>query len=110
LHTRLADGWAEATNPAQPGELTVHLQGVPVAAPYWVLNLGPEAGPAGLYDYSVVSDPDLISLFVLTRNVSRFFQLYNATVYDNLLNYGFTNPLNHPLLTPQPANCNYPSQ
>jgi hypothetical protein len=57
-----------------------------------------------------VSDPDLVSLFVLTRNVTTFFQQYNSTVYDTLINFGFTNPLNRPVLTKQPADCEYGPQ
>ncbi len=35
----------------------------------WVLKLGPETfGEGNLYEYSVVSDPGLVTLFVLVRD------------------------------------------
>ena len=43
-------GFATFT-PGAPGELSVNLQGVPVPAPYWVLELGP-VNAAGFYDVS----------------------------------------------------------
>jgi len=90
-------GFATFT-PDAPGELSVYLQGVPVPAPYWVLSLGPES-PEGLYDYAIVSDPFDAFLFVLTRNVTRFYNLYNASVYPQLLALGFDTPLNMPVPT-----------
>ncbi len=93
-------GWAAQDNPnTAPGELSVHLQGVPVAAPYWVVALGPEHD--NKYDWAVVSDPTELSLFVLTRNVTRFNALYNASVYAMLLNEGFNTPINTPIATIQ---------
>ena len=35
-----------------PGELTVHLDGVPVDSPYWVVKLGEELN--GQYQYSII--------------------------------------------------------
>ena len=57
------------------GYLTVVLKGTP-EAPYWVLELGPEVD--GYYDYSIVSDDKALSLFVLTRDVDRFYKLYDG--------------------------------
>lgn len=37
-------GYAYYKNESEPGKLTVHLDGVPVDAPYWVLALGDEDG------------------------------------------------------------------
>ena len=55
-------GWAEIPNASKPGELVVHLQTTHFGAPYWVFKLGPETyGPDGLYEYSIVSDPFLVS-------------------------------------------------
>jgi hypothetical protein len=34
-------GWAAPSNAAYPGQLVVHLQGVPFPAPLWVLAVGP---------------------------------------------------------------------
>ena len=92
-------GWADVSDESKPGELTVHLQTTDFPAPYWVYQLGPVVSDQ--YDYSIVSDPFKLTLFVLTRNVSRFFLLYNSSVRDYLKEQGFTNFLNTPLLTPQ---------
>ena len=72
-----------------PGELTVHLDGVPHDAPYSIINLGPEV--SGLYDWAIVSDPAKLSLFVLTRDVNRFYSNYDTEVLSLLDNYGFDN-------------------
>lgn len=95
-------GWAEVPNPQQPGELTVHLQGVPVAAPYWVVGLGePSYGPDGLYEWAIVSDPFELSLFVLARNVNLYNKQWNATVFALLEKEGFTGIINSPIPTVQ---------
>ena len=47
-----------------------------------------------------------ISLFVLTRNVSRYYDLYNKIVEQHLFDYGFTNAFNRPITMDQ-TNCNY---
>lgn len=98
-------GWASLT-PGAPGELSVHLQIVPMVANYWVVALGP-VNAEGLYDYSVVTGPDKEVLLVLARNVSTFYRLYNASVYDTLLNFGFDGPLNSPVPVSQDG-CSYP--
>ena len=83
------------------GYLTVKLRGSP-EAPYWVIELGPVV--SGLYDYSVVSDNIGLSLFVLARNITRYFELYNESVLLSLENLGFTKLLNKPILMDQ-TNC-----
>ena len=35
-------GYAYYTNTSEPGKLSVHLDGVPVDSPYWVVKLGEE--------------------------------------------------------------------
>lgn len=92
-------GWAAAEDTSKPGELTVHLETTEFPAPYWIFQLGPLVN--NLYDYSIVSDPLKLTLFVLARNVSRFFSRYNTNVSDYLKEEGFTALLNTPILTPQ---------
>ena len=58
-----------------PGELTVHLNGVPHDSPYWVYNLGPE-NYDNYYDWAIVSDPVKLSLFVLARDVENYYNEY----------------------------------
>ncbi len=97
-------GWAEATDSAKPGELTVHLQTTGFGAPYWVYQLGPVEKDQ--YEYSIVSDPFKLTLFVLARNVSKFMHKYNENVTAYLTGEGFTGLVNSPILTPQDG-CEY---
>ena len=80
--------------------MTVKLEDNP-EAPYWVIEIGPIIDE--LYDYSIVSDNLKLSLFVLARNVSRFFELYEKKVMISLDNFGFTNIINKPIIMEQ--NC-----
>lgn len=85
-----------------PSELTVHLQGVPVGAPYWIVGLGqPTYGKEGLYEWAVVSDPLQVSLFVLARNVTQYNMYWNETVFELLDAEGFTGLLDSPEQTIQ---------
>jgi lipocalin len=97
-------GWAEASDPSKPGELTVHLQATGFGAPYWVYQLGPVEHDQ--YEYSIVSDPFKLTLFVLARNVSKFMKKYNENVTAYLTEQGFTTLVNSPILTPQDG-CEY---
>jgi lipocalin len=83
-----------------PGELTVHLNGVPHDAPYWVYNLGPEYD--GFYDWAIVSDPLKLSLFVLARDVEYYYAEYDSEVLEILESYGFDN-----LVIVDHDNCEY---
>lgn len=97
-------GWAEAEDTTKPGELTVHLQTTAFGAPYWVYQLGPVLNHQ--YEYSIVSDPFKLTLFVLARNVSKFMKHYNENVTQYLTEQGFTDILNSPILTAQDG-CEY---
>jgi len=77
-------GYAYSTSP-DPGKLTVHLEGVPVDSPYWIVKLGDSVDE---YTYSIVTVPSGISLWVLARNVKEFYEKYDAEVKDFLT--GFT--------------------
>lgn len=98
-------GWAAATFTSisdVAGSLSVHLTGVPVAAPYDVILLGPPTnGPFGKYEWAVVSDPFELSLFVLARNTTAFNLYYNQTVFATLEQLGFDTFLNTPTPTIQ---------
>ena len=93
-------GFAYYKNNNTGGYLTVKLEDNP-EAPYWVIEIGPIIDE--LYDYSIVSDNLKLSLFVLARNVSRFFELYEKKVMISLDNFGFTNIINKPIIMEQ--NC-----
>jgi len=76
------------------GYLTVKLKDAPTA-PYWVLELGPIFND--LYDYSIVSDNKGLSLYVLTRDVERFYKLYDDQVLKSLNDLGFSKKYNYPI-------------
>jgi lipocalin len=97
-------GYAYYANAAAKGtgELTVHLNGVPADAPYWILLLGPLNARSGLDEYAVVSDPLRYTLFVLVREPERFFATggANARVLDWLKHNGFTSLVDSPVVIP----------
>lgn len=101
---RVIYGWADSEDQKNPGELTVHLQTTEFPAPYWIYQLGPVVG--GQYEYSIVSDPVKLTLFVLARNVTQFFDTYNEPVLEYLSDQGFTGLINSPVVTPQ-ERCIY---
>jgi len=83
-----------------PGQLTVHLDGVPRDSPYWVYDLGPIIDEQ--YEWAIVSDPLMLSLFVLSRNVESFYRDYDTEVLSILENYGFND-----IVTVSHDNCEY---
>ena len=80
------------------GYLTVLLDGTP-EAPYWVLELGPIVNEK--YDYAIVSDNKALSLYVLARDVNRFYESYYTTVLDSLNDFGFNKKYNEPQIMNQ---------
>ena len=86
------------------GMLTVKLSVFP-SAPYWVLDLGPINN--NQYQYSIISDDQKRSLFVLARDVNEFFKKYDDLVLEKLEDFGFDKFLNKPIKSNQ-ENCTYP--
>ena len=81
------NGYGYYKNVSEPGKLTVHLDGVPVDSPYWVIKLGEVKN--NQYQYSIITTPSGISLWVLVRDITSFFELYNTEVIDFLAEYNF---------------------
>jgi lipocalin len=100
--TESIEGYAYYKDNDCCGYLTVHFSNNIPEAPYWVIELGPVE--SNLYDYSIVSDNKRHSLYVLTRNVERFYQKYNETVISSLQEFGFTQIFNTPFIMEQ-KNC-----
>ena len=75
-------GYAYYTNTSEPGKLSVHLDGVPVDSPYWVVKLGEELNDQ--YQYSIISVPSGVSLWVLARNIEDFYDKYDEEVKEYL--------------------------
>ena len=83
--------------------MIVYLNGN-VPAPYWVIKIGPVINEE--YQYSVVSDPYMFGLFVLCRDVSQYYELYNEEVLAFLEENEFTTLYNKPVQMVQ-EDCNY---
>lgn len=80
-------GYGYYKNISEPGKLSVHLDGVPVDSPYWVVSLGEILH--NQYQYSIISNPSGISLWVLTRNIEYFYENYDKEVIDFLDFYNY---------------------
>jgi len=80
-------GYAYYKNASEPGKLTVHLDGVPVDSPYWIVKLGEIVD--NQYQYSIITIPSGISLWVLVRDINVFMKYYNKEVLDFLEQYNF---------------------
>lgn len=81
------NGYAYYKNISEPGQLTVHLDGVPVDSPYWVVKLGEIVD--NQYQYTIITTPSSISLWVLTRDINKFNELYDEEVKEFLNKYNF---------------------
>ena len=75
-------GYAYYKNVSDPGKLTVHLEGVPIDSPYWIVKLGEVVNNE--YQYSIITVPSGVSLWVLTRDIVTFYKLYYEEVQDFL--------------------------
>lgn len=80
-------GFAYYKNISEPGKLTVHLDGVPVESSYWIVKLGEVKD--NQYQYTIITIPAGISLWVLVRNVNDFMNLYNEEIVKFLDEYNF---------------------
>lgn len=93
------NGYAYYKNISEPGKLSVHLDGVPVDGPYWIIKLGEIQN--NQYQYSVITSPSGVSLWVLVRNISDFFKFYDTEVINFLDEYNFK------YTEVYQSNCNY---
>jgi len=101
-------GTARVPDATEPGKLTVAFSSVPVPGDYWILKLGPVVN--GQYQYSVVSDSNKATLFVLARDASTFMGSEDKeTVLAFLKESGFKCFWNRPQETYQSDQCNYVS-
>jgi len=80
-------GYAYYTNTSEPGKLSVHLDGVPVDSPYWIVKLGEVVN--GEYQYSIITTPSGISLWVLARDINNLFEKYDSEVKQYLNNNNY---------------------
>jgi apolipoprotein D and lipocalin family protein len=96
-------GHAYYKNASEPGKLTVYLEGTPFDGPYWVVKLGEIKNEQ--YQYSIITVPSKISLWVITRNVQEFYDEYVQTVTDYLDAQKY-----HYETIVQDATCKYAAQ
>ena len=75
-------GYAYYKNASEPGKLSVYLQGTPFDGPYWIVKLGEVKDDQ--YQYSIITVPSQISLWVIARNVQDFYNEYAKMVTDYL--------------------------
>ena len=73
---------------------------------YWVYELGP-INKDGLYDYSVVTAPFGLVVFILARDPQTFKKLYEDDLLKSLKDAGFSTPWNSPIETYQGKDCVY---
>lgn len=81
-------GYAYYEYKNQPGKLTVHLDGTPKDFPYWVVKLGEVVD--GEYQYSVITTPSELAMWVLARDIDVFAKKYDAEVRQYLDSNNFT--------------------
>lgn len=79
-------GYGYYKNVSEPGKLTVHLEGVGVDSPYWIVKLGEIKN--NQYQYSIITTPSGVSLWVLVRDLSEFVN-YDKDITDFLDEYNF---------------------
>merc|ERR1712187_400970 len=83
-------------DPANPKPFSV--------ANYVIVGLGPIVD--GKYDFAIVTDPSMLSLYILTRDTARFHQQHETEVLTTVKEQGFTKLWNKPLKTNQ-NGCKY---
>jgi lipocalin len=94
------------TDPEEPGQFEIHYRGSDDTLSYWVLALGP-IDSRGVYSYAIISNPSGDSLWVLARNVTEFFSLYNDEVMEKLEQLDYKNETSGPTVTYQGSDCEY---
>lgn len=80
-----------------PGQLSVRFGESPVSAPYWIVALGPIVD--NQYQWSVVSDPYRINLYILARQRQIFEEEYQEEVLRIVQELGFSYAWNSPVPT-----------
>ena len=75
-----------------------------------VIKLGEVNKNTGLYEYSIVTDLNGVSLIVFTRDLRRFRHVYEDDVIDFCNKMGFSSYYNQPVESPQPRSCKYYSE
>mmetsp|Transcript_6423 Transcript_6423/g.10518 ORF Transcript_6423/g.10518 Transcript_6423/m.10518 type:complete len:170 (+) Transcript_6423:89-598(+) len=95
------------SDPAEPGQYDIHFRHSHATHEYRVITLGP-LDSNGMYAYTVVSDSSGQTMWVLARNVTEFFAVYDADVLLELEQLGFNDGnTTVPVKTYQNGDCVY---
>ena len=101
------EGHAVEDGTGVPGHLSVTLGAKAFAAPYWIIIAGPVVNDK--YDFIIVTDMLQVTMWVLVRDLDRYFEKYDADVQVQLQELGFTQLWNSPIRTNQ-TGCEYPTE
>eukprot|EP00468_Gymnochlora_sp_CCMP2014_P013052 CAMPEP_0167753572 /NCGR_PEP_ID=MMETSP0110_2-20121227/7790_1 /TAXON_ID=629695 /ORGANISM="Gymnochlora sp., Strain CCMP2014" /LENGTH=200 /DNA_ID=CAMNT_0007639357 /DNA_START=64 /DNA_END=666 /DNA_ORIENTATION=- len=83
-------GYVTLIDEKEPAQFTLHLDGVPRDATYYICELGPATYYDNWYEYAIVTDSSGYSLYVLARDVDRFMKMYNDKVLQRVKDLGYT--------------------
>nr|XP_054763487.1 uncharacterized protein LOC129270105 [Lytechinus pictus] len=102
------NGYAYIPDLNKPGQLNVVLEGVPVLLDYWIFKLGPIIN--GQYQYSLITDAEDSArpLFVLTRDLDVFAELYDQEVREYLTLHDYVDGFKAPYATFYNESCVFP--
>ena len=78
-HVSNITGTAPVADPSKPAEFTLQFDNGGPPGTYWIIQLGPVL--SNMYQYSIVSDANGLTLFVLARDVDNFRNNYAPDVY-----------------------------
>lgn len=81
------NGYPYYKNISEPVKLYVHLEGVPIDSPYWIVKLCEVVD--NQYQYSIITTSSGILLWVLTRDIDKFNELYSVEVKKIIDEYNF---------------------
>ncbi|CAD8088741.1 unnamed protein product [Paramecium sonneborni] len=87
------DGYARIPDPKQKAKLKVFLNGGQVGGgDYWIIELGPVINNE--YQWVIVSEPEMLFMWVLSRNPQQYREDYEDYVKDRVSALGFNSVLN----------------
>ncbi|CAD5119531.1 DgyrCDS8132 [Dimorphilus gyrociliatus] len=99
-------GYAYPTK--RTGILKVKFKSIPIEGNYWIVKLGPQAfGEKNLYEYSIITDPTRLFMWVIARDPVTFKKKYDKEVREYLKKEGFNRFFNRFVENYQKGDCLY---
>eukprot|EP00466_Bigelowiella_natans_P010595 jgi/Bigna1/134425/aug1.25_g9133 len=83
-------GFVSLVDASRPAEFTLHLDGVPMDATYYICDVGADTYADYYYEYSIVTDKSGFSLYVLARDVDQFGEKFDQEVQEKLKALGYS--------------------